>query len=219
MPPDERIESTLMWFRHGDDNGNWQSWVARLEDHLADYKNKTFVDQADTHAVECGELGSKSPGTEGICRINQEELFGGPCTSDNNYGFKEGKPCILIKLNKIYQWEPEPYETIEDLPEDIPQTIKSAFENNINAGKPELVSASLSGTSLCNACCVFRTSACGWSVTARTPRTGSTSAPSPTSPPTGSPGTSTPTSTNKDISVQSFLHVWTNQNVRMSINW
>jgi len=138
MPPDERIESTLMWFRHGDDNGNWQSWVARLEDHLADYKNKTFVDQADTHAVECGELGSKSPGTEGICRINQEELFGGPCTSDNNYGFKEGKPCILIKLNKIYQWEPEPYETIEDLPEDIPQTIKSAFENNINAGKPEL---------------------------------------------------------------------------------
>ena len=145
MPPDERIESTLMWFRHGDDNGNWQSWVARLEDHLADYKNKTFVDQADTHAVECGELGSKSPGTEGICRINQEELFGGPCTSDNNYGFKEGKPCILIKLNKIYQWEPEPYETIEDLPEDIPQTIKSAFENNINSGKPELVSASLSG--------------------------------------------------------------------------
>ena len=72
----------------------------------------------------------------------------------------------------------------------------------------------------CNSWCgVFRTSACGSSVTARTPRTGSTSAPSPTSLPTGSPGTSTPTSTNKDISVQSCSPVWTNQNVRISINW
>jgi sodium/potassium-transporting ATPase subunit beta len=34
MPHDNDIESTLVWFRHGDDNGNWQPWVERLEKFL-----------------------------------------------------------------------------------------------------------------------------------------------------------------------------------------
>jgi len=139
MPPDESIESTLMWYRHGDFNGNWQPWVDRLEEHLKDYKNKTYVDAfPKTHGVECGELGSTYPGTGGMCKINQEELFRGPCTSENNYGFRDGKPCILIKLNKIYKWKPEPYETEDEFPEDIPDTIRTAFKTNIENGKPEL---------------------------------------------------------------------------------
>ena len=75
-----------------------------------------------------------------MCKINQEELFRGPCTSENNYGFRDGKPCILIKLNKIYKWKPEPYETEDEFPEDIPDTIRTAFKTNIENGKPELVS-------------------------------------------------------------------------------
>jgi hypothetical protein len=34
MPHDNDIESTLMWYRHGDDNGNWKPWVERLEKFL-----------------------------------------------------------------------------------------------------------------------------------------------------------------------------------------
>ena len=140
MPPDERIESTLMWFRHGSYNGNWEPWVQRLEDHLKDYKNKTYVDAfPNTHGVECGEQGSKSPGTTGMCKINQEELFQGPCTLEQQYGFKDGKPCILIKLNKIYEWEPEPYESEDEMPDNIPESIKAAFRNNVANGKPQLV--------------------------------------------------------------------------------
>ena len=138
-PPNERIESTLIWFRHGSDNGNWEPWVERLESHMADYKNKTRLDQfPETHGVECGELGSLSPGTTGMCKVNQEELFSGPCTSDQNYGFKDGKPCVLIKLNKIYNWTPQPYESEEDFPEDIPESIVNSFRQNIIDEKPEL---------------------------------------------------------------------------------
>merc|ERR1712241_903237 len=93
MPPDESIESTLVWFRHGDDNGNWMPWVERLEEHLEDYKNATHYEQG-SHSVECGPLGSKPPGTNGMCRIDQEELFGGPCNNESTYGFKQGKPCL-----------------------------------------------------------------------------------------------------------------------------
>ncbi|CAF0822034.1 unnamed protein product [Didymodactylos carnosus] len=31
-----------------------------------------------------------------------------PCSDENKYGFAEEKPCVLIKLNKIYGWTPEP---------------------------------------------------------------------------------------------------------------
>ena len=64
----------------------------------------------------------------------------GPCTNENNYGFKQGKPCLLIKLNKIFKWEPEPYESAKDFPEDLPQTIRDAFTKNIEDGNEELVS-------------------------------------------------------------------------------
>jgi len=30
-----------------------------------------------------------------------ETEFGGSCTRANNYGFREGKPCILVKINKV----------------------------------------------------------------------------------------------------------------------
>lgn len=65
-----------MWFRHGDHNGNWKAWVERLDAHLEDYTNATYADeQPGTHAVECGEQGRNKPGTNGMCKINQKELF------------------------------------------------------------------------------------------------------------------------------------------------
>ena len=34
LPHNKDIESTLIWFRHGDDNGSWKTWVDRLEKFL-----------------------------------------------------------------------------------------------------------------------------------------------------------------------------------------
>lgn len=36
----------------------------------------------------------------------------GAC-KDNQYGFKDNKPCMFFKLNKIFNWEPEPYQQSE----------------------------------------------------------------------------------------------------------
>ena len=33
-PEEKNIESTLIWFRAGTFNGNWQKWVERLEDFV-----------------------------------------------------------------------------------------------------------------------------------------------------------------------------------------
>lgn len=138
MPPNKQIESTLIWFRHGDSNGNWQDWVKRLEDHMTDYKNETYAADLGAHSVECGDKGQIAPGEGGVCKIDQDALFDGRCKNETDYGFKEGKPCIMIKLNKIFNWNPDPYESLEEMPEDIPQTIRDAFQLNIEEGTPEL---------------------------------------------------------------------------------
>jgi len=35
------------------------------------------------------------------------------CISSEHYGYYFGKPCILIKLNKVFDWNPEPYDIDE----------------------------------------------------------------------------------------------------------
>jgi len=127
MPHLDDIESTLVWFRHGDDNGSWEPWVKRLEEFLKPYKNDTIRDKG----MECGRLASEvKPGEDQFCRINREELFQGDCIPEKNYGYRDGAPCILIKLNRIYGWKPELYEYSEDLK--VPDTIKAKMKENLD---------------------------------------------------------------------------------------
>jgi len=139
MPPNKNIESTLIWFRHGERWADqWQPWVQRLEDHLKDYKNPNYAGEKEGRAVECGDQGQDKPGEGSVCKIDQQSLFQGPCKNESAYGFKEGKPCILIKLNKIFNWEPVPYNDTKDMPDNIPKSIKDAFKKNIEQEKPDL---------------------------------------------------------------------------------
>lgn len=34
-----------------------------------------------------------------------------PCSEENLFGFKQKQPCILVKINKVYGWEPQPVST------------------------------------------------------------------------------------------------------------
>lgn len=59
---------------------------------LAGYQN-----QNDSRYVDCSDGVPPAPGT--LCRFNMTTL--GPCTAATSYGYPEGKPCILLKLNKV----------------------------------------------------------------------------------------------------------------------
>lgn len=134
-PADANIDSTLIWYTRGE-KGTWPGWVERLEKNfLAEYKNETdtVVDDEGKkiNKISCGPLATKVPGTNQMCKINQQELFQGDCTKDNTYGFRQGKPCILIKLNKIFGWLPDPLnETEKVLPDDLPDKIKNLMKLN-----------------------------------------------------------------------------------------
>jgi len=154
-PSNDHIESTLIWFRSGtiESNGNWDKWVKRyneefLNDYYKDenYTKITFKDRRGkaTNKRDCSIPKDPTDSRTQLCAIMRDPLFKGDCTPQNNYGWKEGKPCIAIKLNKIYGWVPEPYdekmdegEYINRPPSDFPKALNKTYYDNVQKGKFE----------------------------------------------------------------------------------
>jgi len=137
------IQSTLIWFREGDDNGNWKQWVNRLDTFLAPYTNASYLEDR----VDCN-LNMTSHTQQ--CNIDIPAIVEDTnCTKKNNYGYRDGNPCIVLKLNKIYNWEPKPFDKMELLypkenakyevkkaVEKMPPSLKKKLEKNINESNP-----------------------------------------------------------------------------------
>lgn len=47
------------------------------------------------------------------------------CSPQNAYGYNKTRPCVFLKLNKIFRWVPEFYDDPMDLPEDMPTQLKA----------------------------------------------------------------------------------------------
>ena len=54
----------------------------------------------------------------------------GNCNSNNSYGYKDGRPCVLIKLNRIIGWKPKPFEEDSLLPPDLPEHLEEEIKKN-----------------------------------------------------------------------------------------
>lgn len=66
---------------------------------FSEYKATLEVTKPSVDVVECDF--TRASGAGQICQVNAKGLLAEPCTADSNYGFQEGKPCILLKLNKV----------------------------------------------------------------------------------------------------------------------
>jgi sodium/potassium-transporting ATPase subunit beta len=91
---------------------------------LAAY-NKTEGD----NVVDCD---TTTPAEGEVCRFDPS-IEAGPCTVDNAFGYHEGEPCILLKLNRIYGWKPEPFDNVTiDEDNDHARAAKAALGDNYN---------------------------------------------------------------------------------------
>ena len=56
------------------------------------------------------------------------------CITEEHYGYYHGKPCLLLKLNRIYGWRPQPYYNLTEVANtDMPQDLKDhIFQVNIS---------------------------------------------------------------------------------------
>lgn len=64
--------------------------------------------------------------------------MGDACTIDpnnvnNSFGYREGKPCILLKVNKIFRWEPQPFDNDSLTTTDHGKEAEKALGSGISA--------------------------------------------------------------------------------------
>ncbi|KAM8715491.1 hypothetical protein ACLKA7_002529 [Drosophila subpalustris] len=93
-------------------------WTGLIYDYLKDYnstegRKMKHCDFNQTH------------NKQDVCFVDETQF--GPCTAANKYGYNQGKPCVFLKLNKIYGWVPQVYDAATpNMPEDLQQTINNS---------------------------------------------------------------------------------------------
>jgi len=126
MPPDSNVESTLIWFKHGP-HGNWQHWFKEIDNFLKPYD---VGQQSGEYVTQC-DFGQPAPPGK-VCAFDIHKL-GTNCTRENFFGYDRGNPCVIIKINRIFDWVPEIInkQVLESgKVDDLPPAVKQLISDN-----------------------------------------------------------------------------------------
>ncbi|KAK6632157.1 Sodium/potassium-transporting ATPase subunit beta-2 [Polyplax serrata] len=119
MPDTGNVESTLIWYK-GTDKENYKYWVKSLEEFLEVYRRPGLTPGRGQNIYNCDY--SRKPGPGQVCDVDIRSWD--PCTVENDFNYHKASPCIFLKLNKIYGWVPEYYNSTEGLPDQMPEELK-----------------------------------------------------------------------------------------------
>lgn len=62
------------------------------------------------------------------CKVDLSAF--GNCNHEKGFGYEEGRPCIFLKLNKIFNWSPKYYRggiADSSLPKEMPKQLKETI--------------------------------------------------------------------------------------------
>ncbi|CAG0878838.1 unnamed protein product, partial [Darwinula stevensoni] len=142
MPPYNETESTLIHFappyRY-----TWEHWVEDLTTYLDPYEKTD--ESSGEYVSQCSFGRPREPNK--VCFFDIKTL-GTICTKENFFGYDRGYPCILLKLNRIIGWKPEVYESMDELPHDMPKDLRERIQKEANKHgntPPAMVWVSCSG--------------------------------------------------------------------------
>jgi len=124
MPPESNIESTLIWFEQGQ-NRTMNHWIKNLQSFLAPYREKNTPGEFG----ECEKKPEKEADSKSVCDFQVENDRMKECVEGKFYGYDKGRPCVAVKLNRIYGWKPD-YITKDDIDRfdrDIPDQLRSVI--------------------------------------------------------------------------------------------
>lgn len=97
------FQTTLIRFQQGKPQ-TYKAYTDHIQAFLWQYENEQQVGE---NFIDCSN--GRPPNTRNkVCRFNLD-ILGDGCVWQKDYGYDEGQPCILFKLNRIFDWEPEQY--------------------------------------------------------------------------------------------------------------
>jgi len=125
MPPESNVESTLVWYQ-ASNSKNTHYWRDQLDQFLIPYhrprNNEGPID--DCKPGEPPKYGSTM-----VCDVKVDTWY--PCIASAGYNFNssDGGPCVFLKLNKIFGWLPEYYNS-STVPDNMPGNLKEVIIRN-----------------------------------------------------------------------------------------
>ncbi|PVD18406.1 hypothetical protein C0Q70_20955 [Pomacea canaliculata] len=112
--PQPNIYTSLVYSIKGVSTTYYQH-MDHLDSYLRFYENQR---QQGENYIDCSEIRERrTKDFNKVCRFDLIEL-GPMCVKQLSYGYDDGMPCVLLKINKVFGWMPEEY-TNETVPEDI----------------------------------------------------------------------------------------------------
>jgi len=100
---DKNSESTLIWYKT-EDTRDSEFW----SNQLSEFIDKSKTKEGASNVIECSY--GQGADEKRVCKVPVDQL--GDCKKETSFGYPDGKPCVLIKLNKIFDWEPEPFGVV-----------------------------------------------------------------------------------------------------------
>ncbi|XP_067006982.1 sodium/potassium-transporting ATPase subunit beta-2 isoform X2 [Anabrus simplex] len=129
MPSEENVESTLIWYKSSSEK-DYKYWTNELDKFLEVYKDPDHSDKRKPCNYTSGPEEGK------VCEVNIADFSN--CSSIHNYNYHRSAPCIFLKLNKIYNWVPEYYTDVKDLPSNMPVHLQRHIGNLKSNGSKEI---------------------------------------------------------------------------------
>lgn len=94
--PIPEVKSTLIHFK-ASDSQTYKKYITNMETILHKYHNDSGTYD---YAPSCADATDILPCKWDFAAWDTE------CNQGNDYGYADGQPCVLLKLNKIFDWEP-----------------------------------------------------------------------------------------------------------------
>jgi sodium/potassium-transporting ATPase subunit beta len=100
---DKNTDSSLIWINLKRENYS-SFWVDELDRFFMEQRKPKKAENGMTCTFQNGRRANATH----VCNIHQEDIK--ECSKGiDGYGYFSGSPCVLIKLNKIFNFVPEPY--------------------------------------------------------------------------------------------------------------
>ncbi|XP_029433674.1 sodium/potassium-transporting ATPase subunit beta-1 [Rhinatrema bivittatum] len=107
------------------DSTSYNIFVKSIDDFLNKYNeekqaDKMMFEDCKSEPSEYLERGALNDldGLKKVCTFRREWLGNCSGLTDPTYGYKDGKPCVIIKLNRVVGYKPKP-PTNETVPKEI----------------------------------------------------------------------------------------------------
>jgi len=110
-PKHDNVESTLIWFKQNDAK-DVEYWAGYLNNTITNYYEHRGGNTDGQNLVNCD--GKRKRDDNEAC-IFDPVLLGPDCQKKDQFGYSQGKPCVIVKMNKMINWRPDTFKDYADL--------------------------------------------------------------------------------------------------------